>query len=147
MFENSDRGHKPVASIYSLVAAYHGLVAAAMAYLNRRQVLRAERATSFVWAGSVQMAEVSFGAILLQKSKIERRRKSRQGGFLDAPAAARLSGTDTKVGGCFGMKRCGPSRLCARSASAVFKIFALHPKKTFATISANGRHRRLGLIR
>ncbi|WP_154073387.1 hypothetical protein [Bradyrhizobium erythrophlei] len=82
---------------------------------------------------------VSFVPILLQKSKIERRRKSRQGGFLDAPAAARLSGTNTKVGGCFGMKRCGPSRLSARSASAVFKIFALHPKNTFATISATSR--------
>src|SRR5580692_7164928 len=77
----------------------------------------------------------AFGVILLQKSKIERRRKSRQGGFLDAPAAARLSGANTKVGGCFGMKRCGPSRLSARSASAVFKIFALRPKNTFATIS------------
>src|SRR5580692_4738730 len=78
----------------------------------------------------------AFGVILLQKSKIERRRKSRQGGFLDAPAAARLSGTNTKAGGCFGMKRCGPSRLSARSASAVFNIFAIHPKNTFATISA-----------
>ena len=57
MFENSDRGHKPIASIYSF-AVYHGLVVAAMAYLDRRQVLRAESATSFVWAGSVQMAEV-----------------------------------------------------------------------------------------
>src|ERR1700748_1906110 len=50
----SARGHKPIASIYSLVAVYHGLVVAAMTYLDRRQVLRAERATSFVWAGSVQ---------------------------------------------------------------------------------------------
>jgi len=58
MFENSDRGHKPIASIYPLVAVYHGLVVAAMAYLDRRQVLRAESATSFVWAGSVQVAEV-----------------------------------------------------------------------------------------
>jgi hypothetical protein len=74
--------------------------------------------------------------ILLQKSKIERRRKSREGRFLDAPAAARLSGANTKVGRRFGRKRCGPSSRRARSASAVFKIFVLHPKNTFATISA-----------
>src|SRR5258706_8860547 len=34
------------------------------------------------------------------------------------------------------MKRCGPSCRHTRNASAVFKIFVLHPKKTFATISA-----------
>src|SRR5258706_13555733 len=43
---------------------------------------------------------------------------------------------NTKVGGRFGMKRCGPSCRHTRNASAVFKIFVLHPKKTFATISA-----------
>jgi hypothetical protein len=59
---------------------------------------------------------------------------------LDAPAAARLSGANTKVGGRFGMKRCGPSCRHTRNASAVFKIFVLHPKKTFATKSANGGH-------
>src|SRR5258707_8956698 len=59
---------------------------------------------------------------------------------LDAPAAARLSGANTKVGGRFGMKRCGPSCRHTRNASAVFKIFVLHPKKTFATISAHSGH-------
>src|SRR5258707_9673609 len=34
------------------------------------------------------------------------------------------------------MKRCGPSCRHTRNASAVFKIFVLHPKKTFATVSA-----------
>src|SRR5260370_34658434 len=34
------------------------------------------------------------------------------------------------------MKRCGLSCRHTRNASAVFKIFVLHPKKTFATISA-----------
>src|SRR5258707_1033459 len=34
------------------------------------------------------------------------------------------------------MKRCGPSCRHTRNASAVFKIFVLHPKKTFATRSA-----------
>jgi hypothetical protein len=52
--------------------------------------------------------EVCFVPILLQKSKIERPGKSRESRFLDAPAAARLSGANTKVGGRFGMKRCGP---------------------------------------
>src|SRR5258706_11348586 len=46
---------------------------------------------------------------------------------------------DTKVGGRFGMKRCGPSCRHTRNASAVFKIFVLHPKKTFATISVESR--------
>ena len=74
--------------------------------------------------------------ILLQKSKIERLRKSRESRFLETLAAAILSGANTKVGGRFGRKRCGPSRLRTRSASAVFKIFVLRPKNTFATISA-----------
>src|SRR5882672_9994916 len=78
--------------------------------------------------------------ILLQKSKIERPGESRESRFLDAPAVARLSGANTKVGGRFGMKRCGPSCRHTRNASAVFKIFVLHPKKTFATISARNRH-------
>src|SRR6266404_2947153 len=77
--------------------------------------------------------------ILLQKSKIGRPRKSREGRFLDAAAAARFSGANTKAGARFCMKRCGPSRRRARSASAVFKIFVLQPKKTFATISATSR--------
>src|SRR6266436_3376726 len=74
--------------------------------------------------------------ILLQKPKIERPGESRESRFLDAPAVARLSGANTKVGGRFGMNGCGPSCHHARNASAVFKIFVLHPKKTFATISA-----------
>src|SRR5882757_5452192 len=78
--------------------------------------------------------------ILLQKSKIVGPGESRKSRFLDAPAAARLSGANTKVGGRFGMKGCGPSCRHTRNASAVFKIFVLHPKKTFATISANSRH-------
>src|SRR6476660_5186285 len=53
---------------------------------------------------------------------------------------ARISGANTKVGGRFGMKRCGPSCRRTRSASAIFKIFVLHPKKTFATISARNGH-------
>jgi hypothetical protein len=51
-----------------------------------------------------------------------------------------LSEANTKVGGRFGMKRCGPSSRRARSASAVFKTFVLHPKNTFATKSARSSH-------
>jgi len=62
-------------------------------------------------------------------------------GWCFAPAAAaRFSGANTKVGGRFCMKRCGPSRRRARSPSAVFKIFVLQPKKTFSTKSARNGH-------
>jgi hypothetical protein len=47
---------------------------------------------------------VRFVPILLQKSKIERPGESRESRFLGAPAVARLSGANTKVGGRFGMK-------------------------------------------
>jgi len=50
------------------------------------------------------LRHVRFVPILLQKSKIEEARKSRENPFLDAAAAARLSGVNTKVGGRFGMK-------------------------------------------
>jgi hypothetical protein len=80
--------------------------------------------------------------ILLQKSKIERPGKSRESRFLDAPTAARLSGANTKVGGRFGMKRCGPSCRRARSASAVLKNLVRQPKKTFATKSAQSSRSR-----
>src|ERR1700738_3496078 len=83
--------------------------------------------------------EVRFVPILLQKSNIERPRKSRESGFLDAAAAAKFSGANTKAGGRFYMKRSGPSRRRGRSASAVFKIFVLHSKKTFSTKSAKSR--------
>jgi hypothetical protein len=53
-----------------------------------------------------------------------------------------LSEANTKVGGRLGMKRCDPSSCRARSASAVFKTFVLHPKNTFATKSAPLRHER-----
>jgi hypothetical protein len=38
------------------------------------------------------------------------------------------------------MKRYGPSRRIAENASAALRIFVRHPKKTFATKSANSRH-------
>src|SRR6478672_9227976 len=53
--------------------------------------------------------------------------------ILDFLAAATRCSAVTKVHGRFWLKRCGPSRRRVRTASAVFKIFLLHPKKTFAT--------------
>jgi hypothetical protein len=91
---------------------------------------------------SDRTADVAGGPVradFVAKSKIERPRKSRESGFLDAAAAARFSGANTKAGGRFYMKRSGPSRRRGRSASAVFKIFVLHSKKTFSTKSAKRR--------
>src|SRR5271157_713161 len=67
--------------------------------------------------------------------KVEKHRKSRESRFFGTAAAARYSGANTKAGGRFRMNRCGFSGRRARSASAVFKIFVLHPKKTFSTAS------------
>jgi hypothetical protein len=78
--------------------------------------------------------------ILLQKSKIRRRQKSRESRFRDIAVAARLRGADTKVRGRFGVKRYGPSHREARDASAALKISVHHPKNTFATKSAIARH-------
>jgi hypothetical protein len=79
--------------------------------------------------------------MLSKKSKIERHRKSRESRLLDTAAAARYSGANTKAGGRFRMNRCGSSGRLARSASEVFKIFVLHPKKTFSTASTRKRPR------
>jgi hypothetical protein len=56
--------------------------------------------------------------------------------FLDSATAAMPSRADTKTGGRFCMKRCGPSRRRVRNASAVLKNFVGQPKKTFSTVSA-----------
>jgi hypothetical protein len=77
--------------------------------------------------------------ILLQKSKIERRQKSRESRFLGISIAARLLGADTKVRGRLCVKRYGPSLRKARDASAALKISVHHPKNTFATKSATSR--------
>jgi hypothetical protein len=84
--------------------------------------------------------------ILLQKSKIERPRKSRESGFLDVSSAANLYRADRKDRGRFCVKRCGPSHRRAQSASAALINFVRQPKKTFSTLSANRRHGAIGLI-
>ncbi len=67
----------------------------------------------------------------LQKSKIERRQKSRESRFLGISIAARLLGADTKVRGRFCVKRYGPSRREVRDASAAVEISVHPPKKYF----------------
>src|SRR5260370_12857841 len=46
-----------------------------------------------------------------------------------------LSSADTKVRGRFSEKRGGPSRPCARNASAALENFVCLPEKTFSTAS------------
>src|SRR6266436_6013977 len=46
-----------------------------------------------------------------------------------------LFSVDTKVRGRFSEKRCGPSRRCARNASAALENFVCCPQKTFSTAS------------
>src|SRR5260221_14389776 len=46
---------------------------------------------------------------------------------------------DTKVRGRFSEKRCGPSRRCARNASAASENFVCYPQKTFSTASVKLR--------
>src|SRR5712672_31481 len=80
---------------------------------------------------------VGYWQILLQKSKIECPRKSRESRFLGISIGARILGADAKVRGRFYVKRYGPSRREARDASAPLRISVHHPKNTFGTKSAN----------
>jgi hypothetical protein len=90
-----------------------------------------------------RQVDVSYWQIVLQKSKIERLRKSREGRFLECSAAAMLFSVDTKVRGRFSEKRCGPPRRCARNASAALENFVCYPQKTFSTASTQLGHRTL----
>ena len=56
---------------------------------------------------------------------------------MDFSAAASLFNATAEARDRFWMKRYGPSRCRASSASAALRIFVRHPKKTFATISAH----------
>jgi len=69
------------------------------------------------WAYRLANVMSALPSILLQKSKIKRLRKSRESRFLDVSATAKLSRADTKAGGRFRMKRCGPSCRRVRNAS------------------------------
>src|ERR1700730_380259 len=74
--------------------------------------------------------------LVLQKSKIARRQKSRGSWFSDESLSATIFSADTKLPGRFSDKRFGPSRLCARNASAGPENFVRQPQRTFATLSA-----------
>src|SRR3981189_2768046 len=66
-------------------------------------------------------------------------------------ATAVFRSANTKLRDRFCAKRCGPSYRRARKAPAVLKNFGRHPKKTFATVSAQsepvGRWRECPLLR
>src|ERR1700722_14200888 len=81
---------------------------------------------------------VSFGPILLKKSKIERLQKSRAGRLFGLSAAARLFKTITGIRGCVCANRFGPSRRRAWNASAVLKNLVRRPKRTFSTWGNSG---------
>src|SRR5258705_7099037 len=51
-----------------------------------------------------------------------------------------LFSVDTTVRGRFSEKRCGPSRRCARNASAALENFVCCPQKTFSTASVKLRN-------
>src|SRR5438128_1486940 len=53
-----------------------------------------------------------------------------------------LFSVDTTVRGRFSEKRCGPSRRCARNASAALENFVCCPQKTFSTASVKRRNTR-----
>ena len=69
------------------------------------------------------------------------RRRARPG------SAASLFNATTEGRDRFWMKRYGPSRCRAQSASAAPRIFVRHPKKTFATISTLSGPRRCAFLR
>ena len=69
--------------------------------------------------------------IVLQKSKIERRRKSRKSCFLADTATAILRSADTKLRGRFCVKRCGPLISPHAKRISGSKNFRSSPQKDF----------------
>src|SRR5450759_1438922 len=67
--------------------------------LGLRDRIEARAAGKFSDVELERQAHVAYWQILLQKSKIERPRKSRESRFLDAATAAKPSMADTKTGG------------------------------------------------
>src|ERR1700732_563638 len=80
--------------------------------------------------------------IVLQKSKIGRHRKSRESRILGDSAAAILVTPIRSSVAVFLMSDEVPHISSHENASAVLENFVRHPQKTFATVSANRRHRK-----
>src|SRR5271168_4299979 len=78
--------------------------------------------------------------MVLKKSKIVRRQKSRNCWFLDTAAVGTRRSADAKVCGRFSEMPRGPSHRCARNASAALENFVPDPQKTFSTVSTRLRH-------
>src|SRR5204863_8741901 len=74
-------------------------------------------------------------SILLKKSKIVRRQKSRKCWLLDTDAVDARSSANTAVRGRFSEKGRGPSHRCTRNVSAALENFVRHPQNTFSTVS------------
>jgi hypothetical protein len=68
---------------------------------------------------------------VLQKSKIEELRKSRERRLFDVFVVVGPCRIDTAAGGRFGAKRCGPSRRRVQNAPASLKNFIGQSKKGF----------------
>ena len=86
---------------------------------------------------SFRRCDVSSWQIVLQKSKIERCRKSRESRSLDTSTLQGSVAPMRRSVVSFVRNNCGPSYGHIRTASAVLGNFIHHPKRTFATISAH----------
>src|SRR5277367_1350819 len=85
--------------------------------------------------------------MVLKKSKIVRRQKSRNCWFLDTAAVGTRRSADAKVCGRFSEMPRGPSHRCARNASAALENFVPDPQKTFSTVSTHFGSRRPQIFR
>src|ERR1019366_1465471 len=80
-------------------------------------------------------ADFRDGSMLSKKSKIELQRKSREGQFLIASAAADLCRTGAKIRGRFCTNRRGPSRYNASDTPTGPETVGPRWQKTFSTAS------------
>ena len=100
------------------------------------------------WKGSkatfqCELLNVLIGSMLLKKSKIVRRQKSRKCWLLDTDAVDARSSANTAVRGRFSEKGRGPSHRCTRNVSAALENFVRHPQNTFSTVSVKSGSRGL----
>jgi hypothetical protein len=113
--------HRPARRRRRLDGAFYSGVLERLGWVSRKGASRAEHARStrgrrrLLWVDAVE------------KSKIERHRKSRESRFFGTAAAARYSAANTKAGGRFRIDRCGSSGRRARSASAALENFVWYP--------------------